>query len=441
MELKEQLQQLKADLDAATDIKIKAALTEQITTLQAKIPADPSEKIKSLGVNLDGALVELKSTKENLERAEKEIETLKAASVTKDAADKANQEALDQALTDIKALKEAKPSKGNEPSFAEALEKAFNEGDNFKNIEMLATNHKDRVKRFSLELKTVGDVTVSANYTGGSRALQYMAPGIVATPPRKVHIRQLLPTGTIGAGTEFVFMRENGDGEGAIAPTAETATKPQIDIDLVEASVKIETIAGWLRVSRKAMNNIPGFLSWLNTRLPEKLLRVEDTQLLNGDGVSPNIKGIMRAGNYTAATTTSTFLGEQLIDGIAQLEDSHDRSATGILLRPIDYYSFFKHKSGGSLEYDLPQNFTFVNGVLYISGVPVFASTGMLPDQYIIGDWQMGAQLLIQEGMRIEFFEQDGTNVRENKITVRIEETVAFPVFGSNFFIVGSAGS
>lgn len=68
-------------------------------------------------------------------------------------------------------------------------------------------------------------------------------------------------------------------------------------------------------------------------------------------------------------------------------------------------------------------------------------STGMIADQYIIGDWQMGAQLLIQEGMRIEFFEQDGTNVRENKITVRIEETIAFPVYGSTFFVVGSAGS
>jgi hypothetical protein len=40
--------------------------------------------------------------------------------------------------------------------------------------------------------------------------------------------------------------------------------------------------------------------------------------------------------------------------------------------------------------------------------------------------------------MRIEIFEQDGTNVRENKITVRIEETVALPVYGSNYFIGGA---
>lgn len=432
-QLKAALAELQKNLELATDAKAKAAIESEIKRITALI-TDSTKEIPALQT-------ELKTTKESLVKAEGEIVELKEAIVKKDEADKANQEAIDGLLSDVKALKTSKPRKEDAPTLSEAIATAFNEGDNYKNIEMMATNHKDREKKFSMELKLVGDVSVSANYTGGSRGLQALAPGIVQTPPRKVHIRQLVPNGTIGAGTEFVFMKENGAGEGAIAPTAETATKPQIDIDLVEASVKIETIAGWLRVTRKAMNNIPGFLSFLNARLPEKLLRVEDAQLLNGDGVSPNIKGIMRSGNFTAATSTSSFLGEQLIDGLAQLEDTLDRSATGILLRPVDYYSFFKHKATTSGEYDLPKNFTFDGGVLRISGVPVFMSTGMIADQYIIGDWQMGAQLLIQEGMRIEFFEQDGTNVRENKITVRIEETIAFPVYGDTFFIVGSAGS
>jgi HK97 family phage major capsid protein len=432
-QLKQELDTLKSSVESIADAKAKAAVLEQIKSIEAKI----SDAVK----DLPALKQQLEEAKSAAETAKQEVADFKAAQVTKDEADKANQEALNNALSDIKALKSAKPKREDLPTLGEAIMTAFNEGDNFKNIEMMATNHKDREKKFSIELKTVGDVSVSANYTGGSRGLQVLSPAIVQTPPRKVHIRQLVPNGTIGQGTEFVFMKENGDGEGAIAPTAEGNTKPQIDIDLVESSVKIETIAGWMRVTRKAMNNIQGFLSFLNARLPEKLLRVEDTQLLNGDGVTPNIKGIMRSGNFTAATTTSSFLGEQLIDGLAQLEDTYDRSATGILLRPVDYYSFFKHKATTSGEYDLPKNFTFDGGVLRISGVPVFMSTGMIADQYIIGDWQMGAQLLIQEGMRIEFFEQDGTNVRENKITIRIEETVAFPVFGSTFFVVGSAGS
>ena len=78
------------------------------------------------------------------------------------------------------------------------------------------------------------------------------------------------------------------------------------------------------------------------------------------------------------------------------------------------------------------------NGQLYISGVPVFATTALTAGDYIVGNFSQGAQFLTQEALRLEFFEQDGTNVRENKTTVRIEEVVALPVYGSDFFIKGS---
>lgn len=316
-------------------------------------------------------------------------------------------------------------------SFDQVLAKAMEDA-----TDNIAKFVRKETKSLIIDLKDVGDISTS-NVTGGSRWAQVQRPGIIEAPRRKTHIRSLVPVGTIGPGTEFVFMRENGAGEGAIAPVAEGDTKPQIDMDLVESSVKIETIAGWLRVTRKAMNNIPGFTSFLQARLPEKLLNVEDSQLLTGSGVTPNIKGIMTAGNYTAADTTADTFIERLIDSLAQLEDEEERSATGILMRPREYYNFFKSKAAGSGEYDLPQNVAFVNGVLYISGVPVYTSTAIANNKFIVGDWAMGAQLLIQEGMRLEFFEQDGTNVRENKITVRIEETIAFPVYGDNYFIVG----
>lgn len=34
---------------------------------------------------------------------------------------------------------------------------------------------------------------------------------------------------------------------------------------------RIRIIAGWIRVARKSMNDLPGFIQWLQTKLPEKL--------------------------------------------------------------------------------------------------------------------------------------------------------------------------
>jgi HK97 family phage major capsid protein len=232
-------------------------------------------------------------------------------------------------------------------------------------------------------------------------------------------------------------MKQNGNGEGSPAFVAEGALKPQFDEDLVESSVKIETLAGWERVTRKAMLNIPGFISFLQSRMIEKLYKAEDAGILYGTGVSPEIKGILTAGNFTASTSTASTLVERITDDLARIEDSFERSANIILLRPLDYFSFFKNKASGSGEYDLPFNVQIVNGQLFISGVPVKSSTALLSTDYMVGDLN-GANFLTQENMRIEFFEQDGDNVQKNKVTIRIEESVALPVYGANYFVKGN---
>ena len=318
-------------------------------------------------------------------------------------------------------------------SFNDVLADAINENED--NYQKFLRKEK---KSFAIELKAVGDMS-TANVTGGSRYGQIFDPNIRQNPSRKVNMSQVLRGGSIGAGNTYTFMRENGNGEGAIAPAAEGALKSQFDLDLVEATVNVETIAGWLRVTRKAMNNIPGFVSFLQARLPEKFQRALDAQILYGNGTTPNLKGILTAGNFVASTAGAALkLIEKLIDDVAKLEDTYERDATGILLRPTDYYGFFKNKATGSGEYDLPEGVTFVNGQLFLFGIPVYASTAITAPDYVVGDFDMGAQLLTQEGMRIEFFEQDGTNVRENKVTVRIEGNYALPVYGPDFFIKGS---
>jgi HK97 family phage major capsid protein len=289
-----------------------------------------------------------------------------------------------------------------------------------------------------LDLKAVGDMSVSNNITGGSVWGANYAPGIIEAPKRKVHMRQIMTGGAVGTGTDFYFMKQNGAGEGGAAFVAEGAAKSQSDEDLIESSVKIETLAAYSRVTKKAMNNIPGFISFLQSRLVEKIAKAEDAAILYGDGNSPNPKGILIAGNFTVSATTSTTLVEKLIDDISYLEDTAERNADTIVLRPADYYSFFKNKASGSGEFDLPFNVAIVNGQLFINGVKVVASTALTAGDYIVGDFANGAQFLTQESLRLEFFEQDSDNVTKNKVTVRIEESVALPVYGSDYFIKGT---
>lgn len=416
------------------------------------------QKLADLKTSLEGTVT--KAVKEQIELQIKEvnklIEDLKASIPKPDDAQAKKITELEETIKSLKTAADLNqpvidafvknPDKKIEEKDANSwpvlVKKAVD--DNHDSIQKFI---KKETKSLSLEIKAVADFS-TANVTGSTVWGAVYRPGIIMNPNQIGHVRNFIPTSPAGPGTDYYFMKENGAGEGNPDWTAEkkaadavdraTGLKPAFDLDLVESSVKFEILAGYMLVSKKAMNNIPGFMSFLSRRVPEKLLNVEDDALLYGTGVSPIPKGILVAGNYTASTSTADTLVERIIDDTSLLEDTYKRMANGIMLRPAAYYSFFKNKASGSGEYDLPQGVVFINGVLYIFGIPAFKSTALLSSDYIVGDFENGAELLIQESIRMEFFEQDGTNVRTNQTTLRIEETVAFPVFGSDFFIKGA---
>lgn len=405
VKITEALNSLKTDIKSKTADEIKSA----IDAIEAKHKTE-------LETATQAVKDEFKGIKEELEGKLKDVQ---------DHADK----------LDIK-LKQKDVKERSEKTFGEQLAYEIEE----KTDDLNKFIRKES-KYFSFELKAVGDMS-TGNVTGGTRYGELFNPNIIDGVSRKVHMDQILTGGAIGAGNTFAFMREDGVGEGNPAPVAEGATKSQFDFDLVESSVNIETIAGWLRVTRKAMSNIPGFVSFIQRRIPERFRNVIDSQVLYGNGSTPNLKGILTSGNFIDQTTAvNKPVSEKLIDYISLFEDTYQRDANGILLRPAAFYSMFTQVASGSGEYNLPFGVTIEGGVARVLGVPIFTTTALNSTDIVVGDWANGAQLLTQEAMRVEFFDQDGDNVRTNKVTIRVEGNYALPVYGSDYFIKGTTAT
>jgi HK97 family phage major capsid protein len=229
-------------------------------------------------------------------------------------------------------------------------------------------------------------------------------------------------------------MRETG-GEGAPDFVLENGTKPQLDLDFIEVTVNAEYIAGWVRVSRKMLDDLTAFRSYLQMRLLEMYLLAEDQGVLYGNNTAPQLTGLMT--NATASTSASVPWIERIIDDIAQLETSN-YTADGVLLHPKDYYALAINKATGSGEYDLPGIVVIQNGQMYIAGVPAYKTNAIVQGTYLVGDFAAGAQLFVRENPRVEFFDQDRDNVITNKITVRIEGRVALAIYRVEAFIKGT---
>jgi HK97 family phage major capsid protein len=401
---------------------------------------EPTDIQKSF--DLLKSIIELKGADE-VKNFDEKIAAIEAASIeAKEAKEaelktigdrlEATIKALDIVQARVKADRNSGTATPSTKTFAELLSENINE-----KASEITTLKKGQSTSFEMK-----DMSFATAFSTAGSSVAFSRPGIIELPKRKLHIRQLLTGGNMGAKSTFDYVKEV-TGSGSIAPVAEATLKPQIELALQEVSVKAEWIAGWLRISRNMLDDVTGMTTFLQSRLPELLLRAEDNQLLNGTGTSPQLSGITDAGNFTAPNSGYTIDVEQLVGAVAQLE-GYDREANGILLNPADWYRIWLTKSTGSVAglYNLPTELiSRVGDQMFIAGVPVFRSTAIAVDKFIVGDWAMGANFILREAPRVEFFYEDGVNVRENMVTVRIEERVAFPIYGDNYFIYGDFGN
>ena len=356
---------------------------------------------------LESVKAELEATKASITVVKDEIEKLEA---------KQNRSKMNQ--TEVK---------GFNASLADAIEQ------NGDNLAKLARGEQKR-SSFILDTKAVGNMTEAVNLTGDITR-QY-ANQVYALPSRKVHLRSLLPIGTINQGL-FTFPYESG-GEGAPAAQTQGSSKAQVDFDITMKDAAAQYIAGYVRISRQMLDDIPAMTSFLQSRLLEKYLVAEDAQILSGNGTAPNLQGIL--GVATAATGAATVDVEQLVQAIAQLESSN-YSATGIMVNPTDWAAIMNTKNTNA-AYSLPASTVVTtDGNVSIAGIPLYKSTAIAVDKFLVGDWSMGAQIMQNQGISVQFSEMDGDNFTKNLITVRVEARIALPIYYAGAFVYGDFGN
>lgn len=384
------------------------------------------EEIKSafegVKTEVNGAIETLKADNAvAVDGLKSELEELKSqVAVVKDAADKL------EAKNNRKTMNENQV-KGFNATLAEAIE---------KNADSIAKLGRGEQKRsgFILDTKAVGNMTEAVNLTGDIQR-QY-APQVYALPSRQVHLRSLLPVGTISTGL-FTFPKETG-GEGDAAPQVQGSSKAQIDFDITMTDAPAQYIAAYVRISRQMLDDVPAMTSFLQARLLEKYLLAEDAQLLNGNGTAPNLTGLTTVAS--AATGAATVDVEQLVQAIAQVANAN-YAANGILINPTDWAAIMNTKNVNS-AYSLPASTVVTNdGTVSVAGIPVFKSTAIAADKFLVGDWSMGAQIMQNQGISVQFSEMDSDNFQKNLITVRVEARIAFPIYYNNAFVYGDFGN
>ena len=272
--------------------------------------------------------------------------------------------------------------------------------DNIKNV--------TKGKSASLELKVVGTMTSATNITPANAIVNTYQSGIAMIPGQLLNFSQLVPTVSSATGA-YVVYRETV-GEGLIASQIEGASKSLIDFDTAPITYNATYLAGFAKYAKQMAQDLPFLTSWLPTALRREYFIAENARFHTA---------LAAAATAVPAGTLGNEI-ERIIKVIALLE-TKNFSANGVVINPADWAKIAITEKSTGAGYGLPGIVTITNGQLAVNGVNVYKANWIPANKYCVGDWSMAKKVVV-DGLKVEFFEQDGDNVQRNVITARIEE-------------------
>lgn len=292
---------------------------------------------------------------------------------------------------------------------------------------------------------TIDEGIIPAFSGGAGLAGQLVAPqllpGIVPLKFQPLTIADLLAQGTTdSSAVSYVIEAAFQD---LTATVAEKGTKPQLDLTLARRQDNVSKIANVAKVTDEMFQDAPQFKSYLQNRMVFGVRRVEEAQLLNGNGTAPNLQGIMqRSGLATAVVTSAGLTALKAMEGIynqiTALRSTSFVEPDAFVIHPTDWQTIRLGKDsqnqyygGGPFTgaYGNPGSGGQYTNEANLWGLRGVVTTAISQGTVLVGGFRECAQVFRRQGVTLEMTNSNVDDFVNNLITLRAEERLALAVY------------
>ena len=257
---------------------------------------------------------------------------------------------------------------------------------------------------FELDMKDAGVMTLSNNLTGSAYVSYVDNPFLRAFV--NPHLRSVFNIIPVSTGS-VSFPRGNTPvGEGSFGKQTEGSAKANLDYDVTVVNQALSFIAGYAKVSRQMIDDLPFLQAYLQQSLIEDFQVAEDTYYLNAI-----------ASSATAGSSSGANTAEKFIDYVAQLG----------ALNWTPNLSLTTHAGWAGLLKTKPSDYSVPGGVVIdqsgnvrIVGVPVIPHSLVTASKIYVMDTTKFA-IAQQSGLAVRSTEFDQDDFIKNLITFRCE--------------------
>lgn len=277
---------------------------------------------------------------------------------------------------------------------------------------------------FEVQANTVGSDSASGTSLTSVGTAADRLPGVFAAF-QPVNVLDVISKGVTSSNL-VEFAQESGTNTNNAAAAAEAGALGESVMNFALKQTPVQMIGTFVKISRQCRDDAPQLASFIDNRLAYYVNRKLENQIINGDGSSPNLEGILASGS-TDMTDGSGGIINDLRDMLQTLQ-TNGFNASAFFLNPADLATIDKSvDSAGAYIAADPR----ANNLPVIWGVPVVTSDQVQSGKGIVGDWAAASALHVRQGTVVEMFEQDGTNVQSNLITVRASVRAAYCTYNT----------
>lgn len=274
-------------------------------------------------------------------------------------------------------------------------------------------------------MKDVATMTLGNNLTGTSQ-VSYVDNPILRSffNPHLYDVFRIIPTAT----GNVTFPRGNAAiGEGSFGTQTEGNAKAQVDYDVTMVNTSVPFIAGFAKVSRQMLQDLPFLQAYLSQSLLEDWNRRVNNSFMSTITASA-----------TAGSTSATPVAERVVDYTAQHLALGLGQPNLILTTHAVWASILKTQpTNGS--YGVPGGITIgANGETRIIGIPVVPHSQIVSGKIYVMNTNAFA-IAQASGLAVRSTEFDQDDFVKNVVTYRAEARVALLSFQPTAAIYGSA--
>lgn len=272
---------------------------------------------------------------------------------------------------------------------------------------------------------------------------------------RELTVRDLCTNITINSDTfEFVQITAKTNNAAGVAEATTSATpglnnvavgaytaahgvKPESAMTLAVVSTPVETIAHLIPITRRAAADAPQVRQLIDAFLFEGLREEEEDQILNGDGTSPNLDGILNTAGISTVGSAGTDI-DAIVDAIRTIRNDR-RRPTAMVIHPNDWFS-----TGFLLAKDSAGNYLIgdprasVDQLNMLWGLRVVVTEAMTENTALVGDFR---QAVVADRQQSTIYVTDSHNdwFARNLLAVLAEERLALGVLDPDAFATVTA--